>query len=208
MARSTSGSPSALGPVLGWIGVLWVVFACDLVLTHRFYPQAPPWSVGFLADHFGLVPLSLPRLLCIPTAPLIHGNFAHLLANSIGLLLVGWLSNRYSPRLTAIAVAYAVLYGGILAWLLGDVGAKQVPTCHIGASGIIFGLVGFLIGNGIFRRGCLPVILALFTAVVFGGILPEALPQPQLSQPISWQMHLGGLLGGLSAAWHKREEPL
>jgi membrane associated rhomboid family serine protease len=200
-----------LSPVLAWVALLWLIEAVDVVITQFWYPsfaQDPNnhLSGGYLDALLGIQPLTLKGLLCIPTAPLMHAGWAHLFANSIGLVILGWPSWRYSPKLTMAAVGYATLWGGALAWSLGNVGASE-PTCHIGASGIVFGLVGFLIGNGIFRRGCMPLLLGVGTAVLFAGSLPQVLPgHNPAGVLVSWQMHLGGLLGGLSASWHLRKE--
>ncbi len=200
-------APSALGPILAWIGVLWLVFGADVLLTHQLAPRTPPWEADYFASLFGIEPLVLKRLPCIFTAPFIHANPAHLIANSIALFVLAWPCWRYSRRLTLAAVAYAVIYGGILAWTLGGIGAPKdgSPVYHIGASGVAFGLIGFLLGNGVFRRGLVPLLLGIATAVLFGGALSQAVPDTHSAVPVSWQMHLGGLLGGLSAAWHTRE---
>ncbi|MBA3709887.1 MAG: rhomboid family intramembrane serine protease [Planctomycetes bacterium] len=198
------GKPSGLRIIIAWIALLWLIELCDIALTWKFGPHqgGGVWEGGFLDVRFGLQPRMWWGLIGIPCAPFLHGGFAHLAVNSLGLLLLGWASLAYSSRLTSFAVGYAVLYSGVLTWLIGESG-----SCHIGASGVIFGLIGFLFGNGLFRRGFLPLILAVVTMVLFGGALPQALPVPQTG-PVhySWEMHLGGLLGGLSASWHLRKE--
>jgi len=203
--KTTKGAANGVGPVLAWIGLLWLIYATDVVLTQRVFIEYSqgPWTGGYLQTLFGIKPLTLFGFLCIPTAPLMHASIAHLSANSVGLLILGWPSWRYSPKLTMVAVCEAVVFGGLLAWALGAPG-----SVHIGASGVIFGLIGFLIGNGIFRRGCMPVLLGLGTALLFLGVLPQALPAHAHDggMSVSWQMHLGGLLGGLSASWHTRSQ--
>src|SRR3954463_5047520 len=160
----TKKASVGLSPVLAWIALLWLIELTDIVVTQTWHPDFaqdgdPRRSVdlfaafarggGYLDALFGVQPLTLKGLLCIPTAPLMHANWAHLAANSIGLLVLGWPSWRYSAKLTGAAVGYATLWGGLMAWAFG--GANP---CHIGASGIVFGLIGFLIGNGLFRQGC------------------------------------------------------
>jgi membrane associated rhomboid family serine protease len=199
--KKTSGG---LSIVLAWIALLWLIEFTDIALTWRFGPHLGQgrWSGGCLDYLLGLRPRDVWGLLGIPCAPFLHGGFAHLAANSLGLLLLGWASMTYSQRLTRQAIAYAMLYSGVLTWLIGQNG-----SCHIGASGVIFGLIGFLLGNGLFRRGCLPLALAMITTVIFGAALPQVLPtHAQGPVQFSWEMHLGGLLGGLSASWHLRKE--
>lgn len=205
----TEPKSGALSAVTAWIALLWLIEACDILLTKNLHPtfasSADAWSGGWLDAVFGIRPLTWEGLLRIPTAPLMHANLAHLAANSVALFLLGWPSWRYSPKLTMAALGYGVVYGGILAWTLGDLFAEGA-TCHVGASGVAFALIGFLIGNALFRGGCLPMLLGLATAVLFAGALPQVLPGAGGEVRVSWQMHLGGLLGGLSASWHLRSE--
>ncbi len=202
MAEATKSR--GLSIIVAWIVVLWLIEFTDIALTMRFGPHQGhgAWAGGFLDYLLGLQPRVLWGLIGIPCSPLLHGGFAHLAANSLGLLLLGWASLSFSQRLTRFAVGYAIVYSGVLTWLIGGAG-----TCHIGASGVIFGLIGFLFGNGLFRRGCLPFVLAVITMLIFGAALPQVLP-PMEQGPVhfSWEMHLGGLLGGLSASWHLRKE--
>lgn len=179
--------------VVGWLALLWAVFILNAVLVV---------SVGLdLRLVLGLWPREWPGLIGIVTAPLVHADYRHLLGNSLALLPLGWIACRYSRRLTMVAVAYAMLVSGLLAWMLGTPG-----TPHIGASGVVFGLIGFLVLNGLVRGGCWPLLITLVVGFLFGGaiatVLERKTPDGQL---LSWQMHLGGLLGGAAAAWHQRK---
>ena len=179
--------------VVGWLVVLWAFYVLTIVLLV---------TTGIdLRITLGLWPREWPGLLGILTAPLVHADARHLLGNSLALLPLGWIACRYSRKLTARAVVSAMLVSGVMAWMLGTPGSP-----HIGASGIVFGLIGFLILNGLVRGGCWPLVITLVVGFLFGGAIATVLqtrtPDGQL---LSWQMHLGGLLGGASAAWHQRK---
>ncbi len=180
--------------VAGAIGVLWLVFAIDVTL------RATCGAV--LAYSLGVRPREAAGLLGLACAPLLHGNLQHLLANSVGLLLLGLISCGFGRRLTAEAVGWSWVLGGAAAWLLGERG-----SVHIGASGVVFGLIGFLLANGLFRRGCLPLVIALCTLVLFWAALPAMLPATAQERivPLSWETHLGGFIGGVVASWRLRK---
>lgn len=187
--------------VVGWLALLWAIFIVDIVLRVVF----GIWIAGWL----GLQPRNVDGLLGILTSHFLHANFAHITANSIGLLLLGWLSCKYSRSLTLVAILYSMLIAGTLTWLVGSWSQPSgvPPAVHVGASGIIFGLIGWLGANGLFRREWRSFFIALLVVVFYGGALPGVLPSndPQMAQ-ISWEMHLGGFIGGVLASWHMRKE--
>lgn len=199
----------ALPQVVSWLAVLWGIELLDHVLTPLFLADAKLGQDGFLDLVLGLHPWNhaLPLgpqlpwagvgLLC---APLLHAGWGHLIANSLALTMLGLVSLRYSSRLTYTAMAYAAVTSATLTWLVAP-----PQTVHVGVSGVIFGLVGYLIANGILRRGCLPVTIALGVLLIYGGALTGMVPQ-LAGQNVSWQMHLGGFIGGLAASWHLRKE--
>src|SRR4051812_4494229 len=87
-AMAAKKNSDGLSPVLAWIALLWLIEATDIVVTRTWHPtfaQGGPWSGGWLDAVFGIEPWTLKGLLCIPTAPLMHANWAHVGANSIGL---------------------------------------------------------------------------------------------------------------------------
>jgi membrane associated rhomboid family serine protease len=202
MTSIKRGPAGDLYLVVSWLSFLWVVFIVDFVLQLT----CKIW----ITNLFGLKPRTTDGLLGIITAHAFHANFAHIIANSISLLLLGWLCCRYSRGLTAAAVGYSMFTAGLFTWCFGS--WNTPGAVHIGASGIIFGLIGWLIANGIFRRGFASIVIGLLVLFLYGGALPGALP-PTTDEhgkiaAISWEMHLGGLIGGIMASWHLRKEKL
>jgi membrane associated rhomboid family serine protease len=180
--------------VVGWLAVLWTVFLLTGVLLA---------GTGIdLRVVLGLWPRDPRGLLGVLTAPLVHANLQHLIGNSLALLPLGWIACRYSRKLTMAAVVYAMLGSGLLAWTMGVPGLP-----HIGASGVVFGLIGFLILNGLVRGGCWPLAITLLVGFLFGGAVATVLQTTTSDgQLLSWQMHLGGLIGGSLAAWQLRRQ--
>lgn len=198
-----------LKQVFRWLAVLWAIELIDHLATFLLVRDAKLGDDGLFDMLLGLHPWDphhalLPQLgwgvVGMVCAPLLHAGWYHLFQNSLALGLLGYLSLRYSNTLTWAAIGYSTVCSAVLTWLIAP--PDQV---HVGASGVIFGLVGFLLANGIIRRGCLPLILSLVVFVLYGGALIGMLPQVA-AQHISWQMHLGGFIGGLGAAWHLRNE--
>ncbi len=126
-------------------------------------------------------------------APLLHGGWAHLVANTIPLLVLGFLLALSGVRTWVSVTAIVWIVSGLGVWLFG--GANSV---HIGASGLVFGWLVHLMVRGIFARHLGQIALGLVVFVVYGGVLWGVIP----GRPgISWQGHLFGALGGAIAAW-------
>jgi membrane associated rhomboid family serine protease len=148
-------------------------------------------------DRYGIWPRHLIGLRGIMLAPFLHGSFQHLVANTPPLLVLSWLimaqEIRDWLRVTLISAGVA----GIGTWLVG-----AGTSIHIGASGIIFGYIGYLMAQGYFERRLLTVSLSILAVGLYGSFLWGILP----GQPgISWESHLFGFLGGILAArwwWH------
>ncbi len=164
-------------PIVIIVGLVWVVFLLDLVLP---------------LERLGLVPRSFSGLTGIVTMPFLHGSFGHLIANSLPLAILLGLMVLSRPRPWS-TIALLTVLSGVALWLLGR------PALHIGASGLIYAMMGFLIAAGVLERRLVPALAALFVGIVYGasiigGILP--------GQPgVSWEGHLFGLLAGAALAW-------
>ncbi|WP_321917507.1 MULTISPECIES: rhomboid family intramembrane serine protease [unclassified Paraburkholderia] len=159
------------------------------------------WAVFFLSaafpslrlTHHGVVPRTVSGLQGILFAPWLHASLGHIMANTGGLVVLGWLAMW--PRIGNFVVATAggMLGAGCCAWLLG-----APYSVHIGASGLVFGYAGYLVARGIYTRHFLAMLVALFVVVAYGiSLLSGVLP---VYPGISWQSHLGGAIGGVLAA--------
>ena len=147
---------------------------------------------GLLVDDgvvyaLAVVPRRLDGLVGVLGAPLVHGSFAHLAANTLPLLVLGGMvAVRGAVYYLTTTLAIAVL-GGLGLWLLGR------SAAHVGASGVIFGYFGFLVGRGYYERSLPSVAVAVLVAVVYGGMIGGVLPR---DDRVSWEAHLFGLLAG------------
>ena len=154
--------------------------------------------------HWGIFPRKLYGLKGILTAPLIHGSWKHLFSNAVPFLSLLGVS-MYFYRIVAVRglVMIWILTGGAV-WLLGNFFDNETGNfSHIGASGVVYGLVAFVFWNGVFVKSRESIVLALLVLVLYGGMFAGILPD----QPgISWESHLfGGLLGIFAAYFYKND---
>ena len=164
-----------------------------------FAAVALVWAVslyGLLVDEnlvyaLAVVPRRFDGLAGVLGAPLVHGSFAHLAANTLPLLILGGMvAVRGVGYYVSATLSIAVL-GGLGLWVFGR------SAAHVGASGLIFGYFGLLVGRGYYERSLQSVAVAILVAVVYGGMLAGILPR---DPGVSWEAHLFGLLaGGLCA---------
>lgn len=154
---------------------------------------------GRWLDSNGIVPRTWDGLRGIVFAPLLHGGFGHLIANTVPFLVLGFLVLLRGLG-TFVGVSLLImLLGGLGVWLLAP-----GNTIHIGASGLIFGYIGYLLARGYFERSFGSLAIAVVVAVTYGGALWGVLP----GQPgISWQGHLFGFLAGVATAGLMRAQP-
>jgi membrane associated rhomboid family serine protease len=143
-------------------------------------------------DIYGIIPRNPIGLRGILFAPFLHGNFPHLVANTVPFLTLGWLVMWRRTLDFWIVSAIAAVIGGLGTWLIGP-----SNSVHVGASGVIFGYLGFLLSRGYFERNFSSMALSVAVGVLYGGLLWGVLPQ---QQGISWQGHLFGFIGGVVEA--------
>ncbi len=150
------------------------------------------WIAGDALDRYGIRPRTLQGLKGIPLAPFLHADFVHLLGNALPFALLGWLILLQGVWRFFGVYLLVCITAGIGPWLLGDAG-----TVHIGASGIIFGFLGYLLFGALFRRSLKSVLLSLAAGALYGGLVFGILPG---APGVSWEGHLFGFLGGILAA--------
>jgi membrane associated rhomboid family serine protease len=159
--------------------LLWIIHIAALIADYDLYKM-------------GLFPRSFTGLLGIITAPLIHGDFSHLISNTFPLIVLGWIVLFFYPRVSYFLFIFVYIVTGLLVWLF----ARQVY--HIGASGVVYGFVSFLFFSGLFRKDNTSIVLALIITFLYGGIVWGMLPG---LKGISWESHLLGAITGLVAAF-------
>lgn len=169
--------------VLGWVGLLWVLEAVDLATGHG------------LDDH-GISPREPGELLDVVPAAFLHDGWAHVASNSVPLLVLGFIAALGGLRRFVGVVLTVVLTGGLGVWL-----TAPAHTVTLGASGVVFGLFGYLLVRGFVDRRPLDVVVGLVVAAVYGSLLQGVLPT---DPGVSWQGHLFGLIGGVVAAFALR----
>lgn len=161
------------------LGVAWVALGVNTL-------------VGGALNAYGVIPRSVDGLRGILIAPFLHGSVAHLSANSVSFLILGWLVMTSGQWTFARVTAVAALGSGLASWLFGAPG-----SVHIGASGVIFGYLGYLMLAGVFARKVVPVIVSVAVTGLWGAMVWGVLPG---QMGVSWQGHLGGFIGGVIAA--------
>jgi membrane associated rhomboid family serine protease len=177
---------SAAVLMLGWLGLLWLLESVDVFTGHAL-------------DTLGITPRESSELVDVIPAAFIHFGFGHLAANSIPLLVLGFLAALRGIRRFLGVALVIILASGLGVWLVAP-----AHTNTAGASGVVFGLFGYLLVRGFVDRRLIDIAVGLIIAVVYGSILWGVLPT---AQGVSWQGHLFGLAGGVLAAYLFRERP-
>lgn len=166
--------------VLLFVASLWLAAGLDAVIPIDF-------------NVYGLRPRSMGGLVGIPLMPFLHGSWGHLLSNTIPLLIL--LTLLAGSRANSLAVVVSlVLAGGGLLWVFGR------SSIHIGASLLVYGLVGYLMAAGFFERRPVSIIVAVVVGLLYGttilwGVLPTA------GKGVSWDGHLCGAIAGIGLAY-------
>ncbi|MER6396923.1 rhomboid family intramembrane serine protease [Kitasatospora sp. NPDC059973] len=180
-ARLLADSRRALLTMVGLLAVIWLV-------------QLVNWmdDYGLTYEH-GLMPRRLDELPDVFAMPLLHFSWEHIEANSWPLFAFGFLSAYRGMKRFLWATLMIVVVGGLTVWL-----CERPETVTAGASGLVYGYFGYLVLRGVLDRNLLDAVIAVVVAAVYSYLLIGVLP---VTQGVSWLGHLGGLIGGLAAAW-------
>ncbi len=179
-------APRRAGLVIGvGVALLWLIELVDQITR------------GSL-DALGIHSWQLSSLPSIFLAPWLHLDWAHLSANTLPFAALGFLVVLGGAVRALLSTLWSVVVSGLSAWLL-----SPPNTVTIGASGLIFGWLTYLLTRGLFARDGKQILLAVLVFAIYGGILWGVFPT---QVGVSWQAHLGGAIGGVLAAWslHRR----
>lgn len=168
----------ALKSVIGVAFVMWAVFAFDQFT-----------GIGLI--RYGLVPRDALGLIGVVTTPLLHYNLAHIASNTLPLVIGGTMMLFLYPNSSVRALPVIWLGSGLLAWLFAR------DSIHIGASGVIYGLLAFVFISGVIRRDLRSIGAALVIWFMYGSMIWGVLP---VGRGMSWELHASGLLLGIATA--------
>jgi membrane associated rhomboid family serine protease len=171
-----------LVPVLGLLAAMWVLEVADVVLPAQL-------------DAYGVVSREPDGLTGVAASPFLHADFAHLMANTVPFLVLGSLVALRNPTKFWPITLTITAVGGLGVWLLGPSDAVT-----IGASGVVFGFLTYLIAAGLLTRHGVDVVIAVAVLMLYGGVLAGALPFG-VTGGVSWLAHLTGALAGVLAAF-------
>lgn len=160
--------------------ILGIVFVCVLLQMLNTIP-------GVNLNGLGIFPRQLTGLSGILFAPFLHGGWAHLLSNLIPFAILAWLVCQYSVRRFWLVFISTSVIGGLLVWLFGR------SYIHVGLSGVIYGLWGYLICYGIIHRSAKAIVISIAVVLLYSGFIWGVFPQ---RIHVSFESHLFGALSG------------
>ena len=172
------------------VAVMWAVMIIEM-------------SLGFDLNRYGLIPHTAQGLLGILTLPFLHGNWEHLMANSVPVIVLGTALYYFYPTLANRVMLITYLASGLLTWCLGN-----PSTTHVGASALIYGLNLFLVVSGFIRGNRQLIVISLIMVFLYGSFIWGMIPSLAIPQNISWEGHLSGaIIGVLLAVFLRKEGP-
>lgn len=162
-----------------FVAVLWLVHITKLLLE-------------FNLTRWGIFPREMDGIWGIFAAPLIHGSWQHLISNSAPLFVSLVIIHYFYKRVVVSSFVLIYFLTGSAVWLFGR------SVYHIGASGVVYGLIAFIFWSGVFRRNIKSIVLALIVTILYVGYLEGIVP---FQEGISWESHLLGLIVGIIVAF-------
>ena len=189
--RESAGTSEPRFDPTSWTGALIVMGVLTLALyVVQFFNADHDYSW----NRFGLKPRQADGLWGVVTQPFLHQSWGHLVSNTFPLVAIGWTLLLSGVRVFLFVTAVVVVVGDLATWLVAPSGQVIV-----GASGMIFGWLGYLVARAIFSRRIKWIVVAVFLLVFFGTLLGSLLPT--VDSRVSWQSHVCGAAVGVGVAW-------
>jgi membrane associated rhomboid family serine protease len=174
----------ALFVMVGFLAILWIV-------------QLVNWADGYqLVLRYGIRPRHLSSLPDILSAPFLHLSWTHIESNSGPLFIFGFLAAYRGVVRFLWLTALVIVTSGLAAWFFA-----APNTIGAGASGVVFGYLGYILVRGFFDRHGVDILIGAVMALCFAYQFTVLLPKTG----IGWQDHIGGLVGGVAGGWIFRD---
>jgi membrane associated rhomboid family serine protease len=176
----------------------WAALVMLLILAGLWILELLDQLSGNELDQLGIHAREVDGMPEIFTAPFLHAGWDHLISNSLPFYVLGFLVLLGGLARWVASSLIIIIISGMTAWSL-----TPAHTIILGASGLIFGWLTYLLARGIWSRRPAQVVVAIIVLLLYGGLILGVLPG---SAGVSWQAHLGGAIGGVVAAWllHRR----
>ena len=172
-------------PIL-FVLIIWITFWFDMKFNLNL-------------KSYGIYPRSIKGLIGVLFSPFVHSSLEHLVNNSIPLFILSSFIFFFYKKLSWRIITLGILFSGIFTWIIGR------NSFHIGASGLIYVLMSFILFKGIFSKNFNLMALSLVVVFIYGSLVWYIFP---LKQNMSWDGHLSGfLIGFLFALYFKQNVP-
>ncbi len=155
-------------------------------------------SYGLLnTTEWGIYPRESWGMRGVLLAPLVHGSAKHLFSNAAPLIVTLFVLLYFYKKVAIRSLLMIWFFTGVTVWFLAG------RAWHIGASGVVYGLVSFIFWTGVFRKNKKSIVLALLMLLLYSGMFQGILP----NEPgVSWESHLYGSIVGIFTAWWFKSE--
>lgn len=163
------------GVLLSMVALAWTVELLDVLIFRDL-------------DRFGIRPRQFGGLIGIVFSPWLHGGWGHLVANTLTFFGLGFVVLQAEGRRFIETTFWLVVLSGLGTWLIGR------NAIHIGASGLIYGYFGYILGRALWERRVSWAVVGIVVGVLYGGLIWGVLPKEGM---VSWEGHLSGLVAGL-----------
>jgi membrane associated rhomboid family serine protease len=176
----------------------WAALIMLLLLAGMWMLELLDQLSGNQLDQLGIHARDVDGMPEILTAPFLHAGWDHLISNSLPFVVLGFLVLLSGLARWLVSSLIIIVISGMTAWLL-----TPANTIILGASGLIFGWLTYLLARGLWTRRPAQVVIAVLVLFVYGGLIWGVFPG---NAGVSWQAHLGGAVAGVFAAWllHRR----
>jgi len=170
----------ALYVMVAFLAIIWLVQVANVADHYQ------------LTDNYGIRPRDVGSLPDILSAPFLHVSWTHIESNSGPLFVFGFLAAYRGVARFLGLTALVIIGSGLAEWFFGATGLNGV-----GASGVVFGYLGYILVRGFFDRHGIDIMLGAVMAVCFAYQFTVLLPH----RGIGWQAHIGGLVAGVLGGW-------